>query len=72
MNRPVPYIGWCSTHEKNIYADRKTARRAIRSLHGKGMSPYPCDVVPFGWHIGHMPPQVLRGDRPRSWLRRSR
>lgn len=72
MTRVVPYIGWCPKHEKKIYAERKLARRAIRQMHEKGMSAYPCDEVAGGWHVGHMPPEVLRGDKPRSILRRTR
>lgn len=62
----------CEKHEKKAFASRKEAKAAIRAMCVTGMSEYRCDYVPGGWHIGHMPEALRRGEIGRSALRRSR
>lgn len=69
-NKPIPHyaITRC-TCGKWIYAGRKAARRAARALHqGEHMSAYECRLQPGAWHIGHLPPLVVRGRADRANL----
>lgn len=54
----------CDEHrDKRLYQTKKAAKGAIRKLADrKGMREYRCRTRD-GWHIGHMPQEVLRGDR---------
>lgn len=53
-------LGYCDTHGKYLYADRKTARKASR-LHTSHKNPYRCSANPILWHIGELSPEVIRG-----------
>ena len=52
---------------KRRYRYRKDAKVAAKLTPGK-LHPYPCPVVPDGWHIGHMAAPVREGRVSRSDL----
>lgn len=59
----------CGATGKRIYATRKQARRARAQLiRGHELNVYRCDGC-TGYHVGHMPAEVRRGERDKSdWL----
>jgi hypothetical protein len=52
----------CTRHDKAIWTNKTRARAAIHHYCHTGMRPYECGLIP-GWHIGHNPPAVLRGEK---------
>ena len=58
-------IGYCSDHDKLLYVDRKTARRAAKA-HPTHKNEFQCSVNPLMWHIGELPPAVIRGEMTRD------
>lgn len=61
-------VTWCPDHGKNLFSNRKDAKRAIRIQHLGGTTPmreYRCHARE-GWHIGHLPQAVKWGVRTRS------
>ena len=65
---------WCPVHSKFVFARRRLARAAIRQLCDHGMREYRCNELYHGWHIGHLPRDVVAGartiDQPRAQKRR--
>ena len=59
--RGLGRFGWCETHEKGLYENKKQAKQAIREQCEPGMRPYRCDLVEGLWHIGHLPYVVREG-----------
>ena len=53
---------FCEHHQKNLYASRSDAKTVIRDHHSDpNMREYECSVL-NGWHVGHMPDSVKRGE----------
>lgn len=65
-------VGTCSSTGKFIYPTRKLARQGRAQLvNGNTLNVYRCEVCQ-GYHIGHMPKQVRRGQLAKeTWLERS-
>lgn len=63
----------CPLTGKLIYASRKLARRARSQLvRAHELNVYRCEGC-GGYHIGHMPPEVRRGELDKDeWLDRTR
>lgn len=58
--------GTCSTCGKQIYPDRKAARKAASIFHpGAPLHAYECDTK-GRWHYGHLPDEVVEGERTRD------
>lgn len=58
----VPHLTWCEVHEKKAFT-KVNAKRLINRLPGaKGMRRYECGHIFAGWHVGHLPELVRRGD----------
>ena len=54
----------CVLCGKQVYKNRKTARRAAKVLYpGHTMSAYQCEKG--YWHIGHTPSAIVKGKRTR-------
>lgn len=55
--------GTCMGCGKMVYLTRKAAKAAARVLYpGDHLSEYACVTEGGrGWHIGHLPPHVMRG-----------
>lgn len=53
-------IGRCGHCGKYSYLSRAKAKRAVRRLADR-MSAYRCRNGGDMWHIGHLPPVVIRG-----------
>lgn len=56
------------------YEQREDAKMALRQLKGNGrntklLRPYRCSDCRF-WHLGHLSPEVVRGDRSRGQVYR--
>ena len=60
--KPTSAFFTCRRHKKLTYPKRREAREAARRLHDKGVREYPCTEHPPCWHIGHIPPMVVRGE----------
>lgn len=58
-------MGWCTVHGKLLYVNRKVARQAARE-HPSHKNEYPCDKNPAMWHIGELPPAVIKGEMTRT------
>lgn len=60
-------VTWCPDHGKNLFSNRKDAKRGIRNMPrtGNPMREYRCDTRE-GWHIGHLPNAVKWGVRTRD------
>lgn len=55
----------CEAHGKRTWVERKEAKRVTRTMRYGGenaarLREYRCDVTGH-WHIGHLPPDVVRG-----------
>lgn len=51
---------------KRTFLNRRQARKFARSIFpGEHMSAYRCPLS-VGWHIGHLPPEVLHGVASRA------
>lgn len=61
--RRLGRFGYCDTHQKGFYENKRQAKQAIREQCEPGMRPYRCDVVDGLWHIGHLPWVVRRGQK---------
>jgi hypothetical protein len=59
--RKLGSIGYCTTHQKGLYENKKQAKAAIREACEKGMRAYRCDVADGFWHIGHLPHVIREG-----------
>lgn len=59
----VPHLAWCEVHEKKAFtkANAKKLIRMLRARSDTGMREYPCGWIDSGFHVGHLPPAVLRG-----------
>jgi hypothetical protein len=58
----------CPDHGKKLYASRKEARKAGRTVPGPPgghTNAYPCDTRE-GWHWGHLGPVVVAGAMSRN------
>lgn len=66
----VAPIGRCSSCGKMTFPNRREARRAARKMPAREgrLNAYPCPHRDEGWHLGHLPPAVARGDQARSDL----
>ena len=58
-------LGYCDTHSKLMYPDRKSARKAASRLSGH-LNAYRCTAVPMFWHVGTLNPYVIQGHVDRS------
>ncbi|WP_280273426.1 hypothetical protein [Nocardia wallacei] len=56
---------WCNTCRKRRYRSRKAAKQAVHIVPGTRMSAYECVAAP-GFHIGHLPRSVRRGETSRD------
>ena len=57
----VPHLAWCEVHQKKAFT-KSNARLVKQRMHSeRGLRIYPCGVVPNGWHVGHLPWAVRRG-----------
>lgn len=58
--------GRCEQCQKILYATRRAAKSALRRLHpGEHMSPYACPAGLPGYHVGHLPRVVRKGNTDR-------
>jgi hypothetical protein len=58
----VPHLVFCEVHKKKTFT-KENAKKLLRVLpHREGTSRYRCTVVDRGWHVGHLPEAVRRGD----------
>lgn len=53
---------YCDPCGKNLYATRADAKIIIRDHYDKSMREYECDVL-NGWHVGHIPHVIRRGEQ---------
>ena len=65
MKRSARAIGWCPSHGKLLYVNRKTARKAAKE-HPEHKSEYPCSVNTDLWHVGGVPDKVIKGEMTRT------
>lgn len=56
---------YCYKHEKLSYSSRRIAKQVARN-HADHKSVYRCDANPVLWHVGGLPPAVLRGEKTRN------
>ncbi len=56
---------WCDTCGKRLYGSKKVAKQAVRIVPGQRMNAYECPAAP-GYHIGHLPAVVRRGETSRA------
>lgn len=71
MSHEPSWCGTCPVTRKRRYADRQTARAALRDGHNRstqGLAAYRCPHCQY-WEIGHLPPAVVAGDMARSEIR---
>jgi hypothetical protein len=62
-NLALGWSGECPDHGKRIWPSRRAAKRGIRAFPDpQGMREYRCDTG-HGWHIGHLPPAALAGQK---------
>lgn len=72
----VKALRWtCAECGKYCYPSRKTARQAAAALRPRDGStseprPYRCPDSDQ-WHIGHLPPAVIRGERSRAQVEKT-
>lgn len=58
----VPAAFTCEVHGKSAWIERDAAKAAARSMREESrMREYRCEETGH-WHIGHMPPSVMRGE----------
>lgn len=58
----IPHLTWCLKHDKKAFTKRN-AKKLRRILpNSGGMCVYPCEAVEGGWHTGHLPAGVMRGE----------
>lgn len=60
----------CDVHGKILHRTRRAAKRVAR-LDSDRLSVYVCGIFP-GYHCGHLPPAVKKGDLDRRIFRRTR
>lgn len=61
-HRIIPHLVWCEVHQKKAFT-KGNAKKVIKAMPWeKGVVKYPCEAVPNGWHVGHLP-QVVREGR---------
>lgn len=60
MDKTIGAIGYCSHCFKLSYPNRKAARR-VTNIHSSHKAPYRCPVNDIFWHVGELPPSVIRG-----------
>jgi hypothetical protein len=58
-------VGFCETHGKLWYTDRKRARVVARQ-HRERKSVYPCSDRPHLWHVGGLAEEVRKGHMTRD------
>lgn len=58
----MPHLVWCDEHQKKAFtkSNAKRTKKVMRSE--QGLRVYPCGLVPNGWHVGHLPFVVRRGE----------
>jgi len=61
---PAKAMQWiyCETHRKRAYYGRKKAKQAIRLSCEPRLREYPCETWPGRWHIGHLAPDIVKGE----------
>lgn len=60
---PATSAYFCVPHQRATYIGRDAVRAAIRRLPDrKGVRGYRCDFSENGWHHGHLPTPVVKGD----------
>ena len=67
-NKTAGAVAFCEVHGKLLWPDRKSARAVARQHHEDRKSVYPCSVPGFGhlFHVGHLAPEVKRGEMSRA------
>jgi hypothetical protein len=67
------HLRWITCPEcgKRAYETKAIAKRTAKFM-GDRMAAYRCQFGGPGWHIGHLPKQVVQGDVPRSEIRQER
>jgi len=53
---------YCETHGKRAYFGRKKAKQAARRSVEPRLREYPCEAWPERWHIGHLAPDIVKGE----------
>ena len=51
----------CRTCGKRTFRNRRDARAMAKQIPGAHMTAYRCPVDAGGWHLGHLPRDVVRG-----------
>lgn len=61
---PAKALQWifCETHGKRAYFGRKKAKKAIKVANEPRLREYPCGTWPGRWHIGHLAPDIVKGE----------
>lgn len=70
----VGHVGRCVHCDKRVYVSRGDAKRAALSLpptERRRLRAYRCPHSEGMWHLGHLPPRVIRGYAPRARLIRT-
>lgn len=68
MTKPL-WFGTCETTGKRSYADRKTAKTALRRMPRK-QGHYNVYACGDHWHYGHLPAWIVNGQISRNYLNR--
>lgn len=64
-NKTAAAIGWCYTHDKLMYTNRKRAKSVARQ-HPDHKGVYPCEANQGMFHIGALPWEVIAGELTRE------
>jgi hypothetical protein len=68
MSMKIPVaVAYCDEHEKLLYKSRSDAKRIAKEHHPR-KSEYRCAHRPQYWHVGSLPPSVIRGETSRDQL----
>lgn len=62
----TPFTANCFTCKKRTYARRRDAQAAAKVIPGAHMTAYRCPATGNGWHLGHMPRDVVHGHKPKA------
>lgn len=62
----VPYLTWCDVHGKRAFTKGNAKKLKHMLPHNAGMSRYRCRYLLDGWHVGHLPAVVMRGEMTRG------
>lgn len=65
----VTSLGFCSDHQKLLYASKKHAKIIARQ-HVDHMNVFRCEYIEHLWHVGHLAEPVILGEIDRDSLYR--